>query len=68
MVFRSDGLSEKKAISDAEAKPDKIKSKPANIIDIRAGTEGVFTIIPSDIDAIWYINESESKGFCFSLT
>lgn len=41
--FKSDGESEKNAISEAEAKPEASKSTPANTIAIIAETEGVCT-------------------------
>lgn len=45
--FKSDGDSEKKAISDAEAKPETPSNRVANIIAIIADTEGVVTDILS---------------------
>lgn len=52
--FRSEGESEKKAISDAEAKPEASRSKPARIMAIIADNEGVFTDIPLKISANWH--------------
>lgn len=43
--FKSDGESEKNAISEAEAKLEASKSTPANTIAIIAETEGVCTVI-----------------------
>ena len=52
--FKSDGESEKNAISDAEAKPEASRSKPARIMAIIADNEGVFTDIPLKISANWH--------------
>ena len=43
--FKSEGDNEKKAISDADAKPDTPNKRVANIIAIMADTEGVVTDI-----------------------
>ena len=48
--FKSDGESEKNAISEAEAKPEASKSTPAII----AETEGVCTVILLKISANWH--------------
>ena len=52
--FKSDGESEKNAISEAEAKPEASKSTPANTIAIIAETEGVCTVILLKISANWH--------------
>ena len=44
--FLSEGESEKKAISEAEAKPEASRSTPASTMAIIAEIEGVFTVIP----------------------
>ncbi|KAA6305770.1 hypothetical protein EZS27_042575, partial [termite gut metagenome] len=49
ILFKSDGESEKKAISEADAKPDTNNSKPAKIPAMIAGNEGVITDIPLKI-------------------
>lgn len=46
IAFRSDGEREKKAISEADAKPETSKSKPANTMATTAEIEGVCTDIP----------------------
>ena len=51
MSLRSVGESEKKAISDAEAKPDANKSAPAAMMASIADKEGVTTVIPLNISA-----------------
>ena len=53
-LLRSEGDNEKKAISDAEAKPEASRSKPARIMAIIADNEGVFTDIPLKISANWH--------------
>ena len=53
-VLRSDGESEKKAISDAEAKPEKSKSTPANTIAAIAEAEGAIKVIPLKISVSWH--------------
>lgn len=53
-VFRSEGESEKKAISAAEAKPDTSSSPPASTMAIRAEIEGVCTVIPLNTSANWH--------------
>lgn len=52
--FKSDGESEKNAISEAEAKPEASKSTPANTIAIIAETEGVCTVILLKTSANWH--------------
>ena len=47
--FKSEGDREKKAISDAEAKPDANKSTPAEMIARIAANEGGLTVIPLKI-------------------
>ena len=51
--FLSEGESEKKAISEAEAKPEASRSTPASTMAIIAEIEGVFTVIPLKISANW---------------
>lgn len=48
-LLRSEGESEKKAISEADAKPDANKSIPAEIIAITAVKDGGLTVIPLNI-------------------
>ena len=52
--LRSEGDNEKKAISDAEAKPEASKSTPAKIIATIAEKEGWFTVIPLKMSAKWH--------------
>ena len=54
IVLKSDGESEKKAISEAEAKPETSKSKLAKIIAIIAEIEGACTDIPLKTSANWH--------------
>ena len=54
IVLKSDGESEKKAISEAEAKPETSKSKLAKIIAITAEIEGACTDIPLKTSANWH--------------
>lgn len=54
MSFRSDGDKEKKAISEAEAKPEASRSNAAKTIAMIAKVEGAFTVIPLKIVAIWH--------------
>ena len=49
--FLSEGESEKKAISEAEAKPEASRSTPVSTMAIIAEIEGVFTVIPLKISA-----------------
>ena len=53
MSFRSEGESEKKAISEAEAKAEASRSTPANTMAIIAEIEGVCTEIPLKMSANW---------------
>ena len=46
-------ISEKKAISEAEAKPEASRSTPASTMAIIAEIEGVFTVIPLKMSANW---------------
>ena len=57
---------EKKAISDAETKPDTNKRKAAKRIATTAPKSGGVTVIPSNKPANWHKNESESKYLQFS--
>ena len=50
-MIASKGESEKKAISEAEAKPEASRSTPANTMAIIAEIEGVSTVIPSKMPA-----------------
>lgn len=52
--FKSDGESEKKAISEAEAKPEISRRNPANTIDTMAEKEGACTEIPLKTSANWH--------------
>ena len=54
IAFRSDGEREKKAISEADAKPETSKSKPANTMATTAEIEGVCTDIPLKTSANWH--------------
>ena len=54
IVLKSAGESEKKAISEAEAKPDTIKRRPANTMAMIADTVGVCTEIPLKTSANWH--------------
>ena len=54
MALRSDGEREKKAISEAEAKPDTSNSKPANTMAIIAEIVGLCTDIPLKTSANWH--------------
>jgi len=54
MAFRSDGEREKKAISEAEAKPDTNNSKPANTMAMIAEIVGLCTDIPLKTFANWH--------------
>ena len=54
MAFRSDGEREKKAISEAEAKPDTSNSKPANTMAMIAEIVGLCTDIPLKTFANWH--------------
>lgn len=49
--LRSEGDREKKAISDAEAKPEASKSTPAKIMAAIAENEGGFMVIPLKMSA-----------------
>lgn len=66
ILFKSFGEREKKAISEADMKPDAYNNAPANIIDTIAPKDGaviVTSLIKSDNPDK---NESESKEYCFS--
>ena len=52
--LRSEGDNEKKAISDAEAKPEASRSTPAKTIATIAEKEGGYTVIPLKISANWH--------------
>ena len=54
IAMRSAGESEKNAISDADAKPETSKSKPANTMETMADTEGACTVIPLNTSANWH--------------
>lgn len=54
MAFKSDGESEKNAISEAEAKPETSSNKPANTIAMMAEIEGKCTVTPLKISANWH--------------
>ena len=54
IILKSDGEREKKAISDADAKPETSKSKPAITMAIIAETEGFCTDIPLKRSANWH--------------
>ena len=54
IALKSDGEREKKALSEADAKPETSKSKPANTMAIMAETEGTCTDIPLNTSANWY--------------
>ena len=54
ITLRSDGESEKNAISEADAKPETSRSKPANTMAMIAGIEGACTDIPLKISANWH--------------
>ena len=64
--LRSDGVREKKAISDAEAKPEANKSKPARIMATIAEKEGAVTVTPLKTSANWHKKASGSKILVFS--
>lgn len=59
--FKSVGVSEKKAISDADAKPDASKRIPAATMAIIDEVSGVSTEMLLKISANWHINVSDSK-------
>ena len=54
MALKSEGDNEKNAISEAEAKPEASKSKPANTMATTAEIEGVCTDIPLKTSANWH--------------
>lgn len=68
IVFKSAGEREKKAISEAEAKPETSRRNPANTIAMIAEIEGACTDIPLKTSANWHKKASGSKDFGFSLT
>ena len=64
--FKSFGANEKKAISEAETKPDANNSNTANTIAMIAPIEGGVTTTPSNKSAKRHKNESGSKESIFS--
>lgn len=68
--FKSDGEREKKAISEAETKPEAYNSKTARINAIIAPTEGEVTVTPlkrfAKKSSNWHKYESGSKDLGFS--
>lgn len=66
MLFKSDVEREKKAISEAEVKPETNNNRIADNNAISAKKEGEFTVIPLKTVANWHKNVSESKEFNFS--
>ena len=61
MILRSVGESEKKAISDAEAKADKSNRKAATTMATMAAVDGCWIVISFNTAVSWDKNESESK-------
>ena len=61
MILRSVGESEKKAISDAEAKADKSNRKAATTMATMAAVDGCRIVISFNTAVSWDKNESESK-------
>jgi hypothetical protein len=66
MSFRSDGFSEKKAISEADAKPEARSNSPAMAMANIAENDGVFTVILSNISVNPHKKLSVSKIHFFS--
>jgi hypothetical protein len=66
MSFKSFGANEKKAISDAETKPDANSNTTAKTIAITASNEGGVTTTPSNKSAKRHKYESGSKESNFS--
>ena len=54
IAFMSDGEREKKAISEADAKPETSNNTPANTMAITAEREGACTDIPLETSANWH--------------
>lgn len=59
--FKSPGVSEKKAISEAETKPEAINKKPANTMAMIAPNEGEYTVTSANKSVKACKNESGSK-------
>ena len=53
-ALRSAGESEKKAISDADAKPEKSNNNPASTMATRAEADGALTATPLKTSANWH--------------
>ncbi|BEG98278.1 hypothetical protein BSYN_05430 [Bacteroides sedimenti] len=66
ITFSSEEESEKKAVSEAETKPETINSNMAINSSNSATKEGVCAVIPLIKLANWHIKASESKDFEFS--
>lgn len=66
MVFKSDVEREKKAISEAEVKPETNNNRIAERNAISAKKEEEFTVTPLKTFANWHKNASGSKELNFS--
>ena len=64
--FKSPGESEKKAISEADTKPDAYNNMTANMIAMIAPTVGDVTVTPSNKSVKRHKYESGSKEYGFS--
>ena len=61
MMLRSEGESEKNAISDAEAKAEKSNRKAATTMATMAAADGCWIVMSLNTANSWDKNESESK-------